>query len=265
MNRGNRNENAGAAAARSGARYIGKTIVTLVILLILGGIYGIIHTNNGFLVRGKTEDLTGYLTGNQEELPVGKYVRLERYIPVGEYASEETTHYTFFVDNNRYYVILLEDMTILSARISSKNDAMILDQWSESFRKSHDKMDFSVNNGLILTGKLTRLTNQKVIEYFEKAANLIGFPVGSKAVRYLLLDATAVRVGNVLLYLVLPFVLLVCLLILFLKLDKKRRQEKQRKAAAELEREGYRLCPVCGAVVDIGVKYCTSCSMRLVD
>ncbi len=219
---------------KAGGRAIGtvlRYVIGFAVLALVAVGMNIVHQHGSFLSEGDTVDLDEKLAAG-EELPMNEFVRLEATFILDTFASADNTLNGVSTGKDTYYVIVLKNQDVIAAKAASKDHIAVLDKGTQ------DSMDY-LNKKLAsfddipLEGKLVRMDNTELKGFFDEAMTAYGFRDADSLVtpRYLVLDMTAVRVANVLLYLVVPAAAVILAVVGTVLIRKKRKAAKAKQLA----------------------------------
>ena len=205
---------------------LGLVIMVVLWAIVAAGIKWF-HAHDAFLTAGETLPLNEYIADGQS-FPMKEYVRLDVRYPLGSFAIN-TSQITIggsdrgFETGKAYYDLrMLEDYSFMALQLSSQKDI-------DTLKRYEDTLDFSSSDALrrsgenisyTVSGKLVPLTDKDIKLRYDVALSRMGVNSAEYNIRYVCLDATAIRAKNVLLYIVLPLAVIVAIYIV----SKKRKQ-----------------------------------------
>ena len=142
------------------------------------------------LVPRNPASLNEYIE-NGKELPVGEFVTLDCRYPLGRYAYEtsgSTMGTAFFLASAEDYILtLLEDGSFFTVKVGRQEDIDTLEDLAQELEANY--MSASPRSYAV-TGRLKRMTDQKILSYYQEALAEIDVPSDDPAARYVILDAT---------------------------------------------------------------------------
>lgn len=229
-----------------GSRMLGVLvyiIVGIVIIAIFSGGQNYLHQHNSFLRQGDAPSLNE-MRARGEAFPEGQFVSLEVKGVLGNYAtntsSTETHGAKFQTGVDYYYLVVLEDLTVITVIASDQEDIRQLDALVDAVNKYNGTSLFSEPDfpSYTITGKVQELKNKDVLRYYDEALSYGGFDNSYFNVTHIAVNASDVRTDKVLLYIVLPIAALILIAILIHRRNKRNREEEariQREAAERAE------------------------------
>lgn len=213
--------------------YLLYAIVLVIFLALFSGGENLLHQNSKLFQGGKSIDLNEVIASGKE-LPMDEFVHLDLKAVAGQYAtntsSNETYGAKFKSGVDYYYLVLLEDLRVMTVITSDPKDVAALDELSEALDQYDGSDSIFENAGFpshTFTGKLVKLTNDQIIGYYKQAASVAGVDASPFEVTMIALDATAVRTDQVLLYAGVPLAAIVLAIILVRRSKKKQREEEE--------------------------------------
>ena len=217
----------------------GGTALFLILRVVLGFILvavfaagsNFLHANSKLLRTTKTKDLNEILQ-NGEEYPVGEFVSLEVWLPLGAYAEESSTisygHSNeggFTSGTDYYYVVYLEDQTFMSLKLSNNEDIKAIDKIFDDLMEMESIESADDLNSYVLSGKLTTLTDDEIIGYYKEALSDMDFDPNGENVRLYVLDTTAIPTQNIIILVVCVAAVIGAVYLIF-RLQKKKKKEE---------------------------------------
>ena len=179
-------------------------------------------------------DLNEFISGG-EDLPVGKYVHLDVYLPVGMYArhTSETKNWltgsSFVYDEYVYYAVLLNDATLFTIILSENEDIAAMNRirdlvWADD----EDDLSLFEPGSYRVSGKLITMRNQEVRELYEQLAVSLGFFPGldNGKIRYEILDTTAERFPDTMIYIGFSVAALAAAVFVWRKVRKRKKDRE---------------------------------------
>ena len=230
--------------------FILRLAIYVILIAGLAGGFNFLHSNTKYLQYTKTVDLNEVVKQGQA-FPEGKFVSYKVYFPVGCYAESTSTMTVgssgsgtgFQTGKDYYYLVILEDYTLMSVKVANEKDVAELDRLMEAIDQRSDIDDFStLTDYLELTGKLDTLTNLEIKGYCKDMAGLLGVDSESQDLRMYVLDTTAVP-GSSIMLIVGAIAGIIVLIVIIIKTRKKSGQaavqadklERQRQADSALQ------------------------------
>ena len=171
------------------------------------------------------------------DFPVGKFVHVDAPFVLDQFATGEHTINGFTSEENCYYYVLLNSFNCIVVKAASVDHIAALDKTQQETLDFLDKK-ISTFDDIPLEGKLVELKEQKLVEFFDEYSKDYGFLDADSAYtpRYYMIDMTAVRAENVLLYIVLPVGAVAGLITVAVLIAKSRK--KKAEAAAAFSAQG---------------------------
>ena len=180
-----------------------RYLIAIVAVALVGGIFNLVHSNSALLTKTKdTRDLNEIIEKG-EDFPEGEYVSLNIYWTFGQYAGSTQeisvghSKSGFTSGNDYYYLIMLEDYTLMSLKVSDNSIIRALDAQAERLQKadSLEELRESVN----VTGKLSVLDDGEIKEYYQETLTLLGVDFENNEIcRMYVLDTTSIPGRNLL-------------------------------------------------------------------
>lgn len=224
--------------------YVLYIVIGLVVLGIFSGAENLLHQNAGLFQGGELVDLNECIASGKE-LPLNEFGRLELKAVAGSYASYTTSNESRFgmkfqsgVDY--YYLVLLEDMRVMTVVVSNPQDIAALDELVAAVEAYEgdagifSEPDFPSHT---FTGKLKTMTDEEMIGYYQDAVRQAGLSPLQFNVTMLELDTTAIRAEKALLILGAPIALIAIVVLVLVRRSKRRRQEQEEYQRRMAERE----------------------------
>lgn len=218
-------------------------IVGIVIIAIFSGGQNWLHQHNGFLRQGDAPSLNE-MRARGEDFPEGQFVSLEVKGVLGSYAtntsSTETHGAKFQTGMDYYYLVLLDDFTLMTVIACDQEDIRQLDALVEAVNDYSGNTLFTDPSfpSYTITGKVQELTNKDVLRYFNEALGYAGLNNAYFTVTHYAVNASDVRTDRVLLYIVLPIAALILIAILIHRRNKRIRDEEARYQRESAEQAG---------------------------
>ena len=224
--------------------YVLYIVIAVIGMALFSGAQNLLHQNPQLFQGGEMIDLNEYVAEGKE-FPEDEFARLEVKVVAGPYATYTTSNEsrfgtTFKSGEDYFYVVLLEDMRLMTVSVSNPQDIAAMDELAEAGdRYEGDKgifreADFPSHT---LTGKLKTMTNEELIGYYHSAIKAAGVSPQLVNVTLLELDTSAVRAEKVLLYVGGPVALAAIVIILLAVRSRKKRREEEEHQRRMAERE----------------------------
>ncbi len=215
---------------RFAGRILYYVIGFAVIALIAVGL-NVFHQHASFLSKGETVNLDDRLAAGEDYL-LKEFVHVDAAFVLDTFASEDNTINGISTGKDSYYVIVLQNFDAIAVKAASADHIAALD------KATQDAMDFlddkvdSVDD-TPLEGKLVKMDDSELKGYFDEAMDAYGFTDSDSGVtpRYYVLDMTAARAGNVLLFIVVPAAAVILLAVGAVLFRKKRKAAKAEVSA----------------------------------
>lgn len=224
--------------------YLVYIIVGIVIIAIFSGGQNWLHQHNGFLRQGDAPSLNE-MRARGEDFPEGQFVSLEVKGVLGNYAtntsSTETHGAKFQTGMDYYYLVVLDDLTVMTVIASDEEDIRQLDALVEAVSNyDSDISPFADPEfpSYTITGKVEELTNKDILRYFDEALAYGGLNDAYLTITHYAVNASAVRTDRVLLCIVLPIAALILIAILIHRRNKRIRDEEARYQREAAEQAG---------------------------
>lgn len=218
---------------RAGSAILRLVITALIFVAIVAAVaFGskFIHAHNEILTQGEGVDLNEIVESGKA-LPMDQYVDLRCWLPLGNYATEtnKLSSYGAEFDGGMdyYYAVMVNDGSILSAKVSSRSDIDALDGLIANINTYNSLQEFLTSGNVpshVVKGKLVELKNDKILGYYKSFLLSMGYASNDPAVRYVAVDATSIRIENAARYIGIPVGILLVLFI-FLHIRKRRQLE----------------------------------------
>ncbi|MBQ8110552.1 MAG: hypothetical protein IJ124_10370 [Clostridia bacterium] len=207
-------------------------LVGILVVALLSGGSDFLHRHSEFLRSGKTEDLNAYIAQGKA-YPMDEFVSANIKFVAGEYANSTSSYSTmgakFQSGQDHYYVVVLEDMTIMTVIVSNQADIDAMDRLAEATQNYNGPVgifDSPTFPSYTVSGRLETLTDSKIIGYYNNTVS--GADKSTFNVSMIALNATATRSENILLYIVLPIAAVIILLVV-----RNSRKKKLNQAQAD--------------------------------
>lgn len=200
----------------------GRYLFGFLLVALLAFLMNVFHQHSDFLTRGESIDMTEQVDFGSGA-PVGEFVRVEAQFVLDAFATETNTMNGINSSEDSYYFVILNSGDAIAVKAASVNDRAVLDKGQEdTFDYLDEKLDYF--DDIPLEGKLVRLTNTELIRYFDDYVTDLGLDDPDSTVRpqKFVLDMTAARTENVLLYIILPVGLVAAALIVVAVVRKRR-------------------------------------------
>ena len=206
-----------------------RVVLAFAVVAVIAGVSNFFHSNSKFLQARDAVNLNEIIASG-EEFPEGEFVTLQVYYPIGNYAESKSS-LTVGSDSNgggftsgvdQYYMILLEDSTLMSLKISNTEDIKALDELNTLLGETDDWA--SLPDYVEVTGKLTTLTDPEIVSFYEEALGYLDLTTSDSNVRMYLLDATEIPGSNMLLFagIIVGVILLIILAVTLISRKKKK-------------------------------------------
>ncbi|MCR5781504.1 MAG: hypothetical protein K6G90_02085 [Clostridia bacterium] len=213
---------------RSGGRSFGSLIIRYIVGFVLVALVaaglGIFHQHSSFLSKGKTINLDEKLASG-EGYPMNEFVHVDAAFILDQFAELDSTLNYISTGKDTYYVIVLKNNDLIAVKAASKDHIALLDQGAkDTLSYLNDTLEYFED--IPIEGKLIEFDNYEIKGFFDEYIQDSGLAgSGSNLTpRHYVIDMTAVRGINVLLYIVAPLAAVAILIIVIIK---------KRKAAAE--------------------------------
>ncbi|MBP3729272.1 MAG: hypothetical protein J6H18_03295 [Lachnospiraceae bacterium] len=174
----------------------------------------------------------------QKELPQGKFGQVTVYYVLDAYASGSDHISTWGIQmksgESAYYMLVLPDYSVITAKVSDKSEISELEALSNQFWEylNDENRDMSDLPDYILKGKVGRIQESRLKQYYEEHWNEMGVDQALVFKKSdIMIDATAIPGGQQALIIVLPIVILGAGVGLFFLL--RRRRAKKAAATAQ--------------------------------
>lgn len=223
------------SVTKSIGNYIVYAIISIIVVACVASAMRYVHANNEFLTKGETLNLNEYIRDGKP-LPIGEYVSLNVKFPLGAYATHTGSFsvYNAAFDSSKdyYYAVFLEDYTIMTLKLSRQEDIDALDADASKLGKTLNFLGadmilkFNMGGKHTVSGKLVNMENSELLSMYKDMVKSIGGKPDSEVVRYIVLDTTAVRVQNVLIYIVAPIAGFIILLVVILLVRHRRKKDE---------------------------------------
>ena len=158
---------------------------------------------------------------------MGEFVRVEASFVLDAFASENNTINGITSGEDFYYCIILKNNHAIAVKAASKDDIALLDKATQdSVAYLNDELDYF--DDIPLEGKLVKLTGTELKGYFDEMTEGYGFNDADSRIspQYYMIDMTAARTGNVLLYIVAPIAGVVLIAVVVVLVLRKRKAVK---------------------------------------
>ena len=207
---------------------IGRIVVGLIVIALVAGGFNLFHKHASFLSQGETVNLDELLAKG-EDYPVGEFVHVDAPFVLDVFAKEENTMNGVTSSEDYYYLIMLQNNAAIAVKAGSVDDIAVLDKGTDDSIAYLNK-EIEMFDDIPLDGKLTKLTDSKITQYFDEAVQEYGFKDADSKIKpeYYVIDMTAARAGNVLLFIVLPVAVIIAVIVVISIVRKKKK-----KAAAQ--------------------------------
>ena len=224
----------GPAAPRKQTKNAALSIVlrlvggfAIIALLAVG--FNFFHQHSSFLSKGETVDMDALLEENKA-FPVGEFVHVDAPFVLDQFASEESTINGVTSGKDCYYYVVLKSGYAVAVKAGSLDDIAVLDKGSEdTLAYLNDELDMFED--IPINGKLTEMTEKELIQYFDEFTEDYGFNDADSSVQpaHYVIDMTAARGENVLIYIIIPLAVIVIVIVAV----SRARKLKKKKAALE--------------------------------
>lgn len=200
---------------------MGRYLIGFLVVALLAGLMNFFHQHADFLTRGESIALDDF----GDSVPVGEFVRVEASFILDAFATETNTMNGINSSEDSYYFVILSSGDAIAVKAASVNDIAVLDRGQEETFAYLDG-ELGYFDDIPLEGKLVRLTNTELLRYFNNYVTEMGFDLEDSSIRpqKYVLDMTAARTENVLLYIVLPILLVLAAVIVVTIVRKRRAQ-----------------------------------------
>ena len=217
--------------ASTGVFLILRVVLGFILVAVFAAGSNFLHANSKLLRTTKTKDLNEILQ-NGEEYPVGEFVSLKVWFPLGAYAEESST--ISYGHSNEggltsgtdyYYVVYLEDQTFMSLKLSNNEDIKAIDKIFDDLMEMESIESADDLSSYVLSGKLTTLTDDEIIGYYKEALSDMDFDPNGENVRLYVLDTTAIPTQNIIILVVCVAAVIGAVYLIF-RLQKKKKKEE---------------------------------------
>ena len=200
---------------------IGRYLIGFLLVALAAGMMNVFHQHSDFLTRGESLDLTEHADFGSG-VPVGEFVRVKASFILDKIATETDTMNGISTSEDSYYCVILNSGDAIAVKAASVNTIAVLDKGqNETLDYLAGELDYF--DDIPLEGKLIRMTNTELIRYFDNYVADMGFDDQDSAIhpQKVVLDMTATRTENILLYIVLPIGIAVAALIVVAVVRKR--------------------------------------------
>ena len=212
-----------------------RVILMVAVIAIVAAGSSFIHSHSGILRNTKDAIDLNEIINNGEDFPEGEYVKLRISFPVGCYA-ENTSSLTvgdsnsgFESGKDYYYMIMLDDYTLMSVKVSDQGDVDDLESFIDHINEAGDSYVNDGSDYVELAGKLTTLTDSQVLQYYYEMLEYMELDRNEDYARTYLLDATAVP-GCSILIIVAVIAAVIAAFIIFSAVRKKKKAQTAAQA-----------------------------------
>ena len=203
----------------------------IVALLAVG--FNFFHQHSSFLSKGETVDMDALLDEGKD-FPVGEFVHVDAPFILDQFASEKSTINGVTSGEDTYYYVILKSRTAIAVKAASVDDIAVLDQGADdTYAYLNDELDMF--DDIPIEGKLVKMTEKELIQYFDEFTEDYGFNDADSTIKaeYYIIDMTAARGENVLIYIIIPLAVLVVVIVIISRV-RKAKKKKAALAAAEM-------------------------------
>lgn len=210
---------------KKGMAFAVRILLTVVAVLITVLVTKQIHDHPEFLTKGKTEDLYTILDAGAG-YPEGKFVSIDGAVVLSHFATMNYSLDGVPTTKDGYYYVILKNRDAIVVKAGATSDIEVLQTASDSPLKSLLEQLLTDNGTIHLEGKLVKLTDQRIVEFYQERSADYGFSDSALSLvkpQLYELDMTAWHMENVLRYIGLPALGLLVLVGIAVIISKKRK------------------------------------------
>ena len=211
---------------KKGTAFAIRVVLTVVSVLIVVLVAKQIHDHPEFLTKGKTEDLYAILDAG-EGYPEGKFVSIDGAVVLSRFATTQYTIDAVPSGKDGYYYVILKNRDAIAVKAGANADIEVLQNASDSPLKSLLEQLLTENGTVHLEGKLVKLSEPKIVEFYQEHSESYGFSDSALSLvkpQLYELDMTAWHPENMLRYFGLPALGLLALAVIAVIVSKKRKR-----------------------------------------
>lgn len=211
-----------------------RFVIGLIIIALIAVGLNVIHQHSSFFAKGETINLDEK-QGKKEDYPLNEFVHADVLAVIDVFARRNSSLNGIPTGQDTFYLVVLRNLDLIAVKASSADDIAILNKGVEAYL-NRNVADNASDTIIPIEGKLIdmKMVDYRVKTAFDNALNHVNVKSafdGTVNPRRYIIDMTAARVSNVLIYVVIPVVVVILLIAGTVLIVKKRKKKKENSSA----------------------------------